>query len=129
MKSYNHGSLNGEFSAARSLDPFLTQVTQVGHEVFTSAVDAWCSFYKNYLFSFGKVDADFLNSSCGKNDLNIDKVPCWNGVLVDFNELVADPSKVLARLGEAFEQSGIVKRKVPLSEAQAMAEKIWGETR
>jgi len=129
VKSYNHNAIDGELLFSRALEPFLTQVTQVGHEVFVSAVDSWCSFYKNYLFSFGKVDADFLNSTCGKNDLNVDEVPCWNGVLVDFNELIADPSKVLARLGEAFEESGIMKRNVPLSEDQAMAKNIWGAPR
>jgi len=129
MKSFNSRSLDGEFRLGRSLEPFLTQVTQVGHEVFISAVDAWCSFYKNYLFSFGKVDAEFLNSNCGKNDLNVDEIPCWNGVLVDFNELIADPAKVLARLREAFEEIGIVKREVPLSEDQAMPKNVWGERR
>jgi len=129
LKSFNSRSLNGEFRLGRSLEPFLTQVTQVGHEVFTSAVDAWCSFYKNYLFSFGKVDAEFLNSNCGKNNLNVDEIPCWNGVLVDFNELIADPAKVLARLREAFEEIGIVKREVPLTEDQAMPKKVWGATR
>jgi len=129
VKSFNSRSLDGEFSVTRSLEPFLTQVTQVGHEVFVSAVDAWCSFYKNYLFSFGKVDAEFLNSTCGRNDLNVNEVPCWNGVLVDFNELIVDPPKVLARLGEAFEKIGIVKREVPLSEDQAMAKNVWGATK
>jgi len=129
VKSFNSMSLDGEFNFQRSLEPFLTQVTQVGHEVFPSAIDAWCSFYKNYLFSFGKVDAEFLNSTCGKNDLNVDQIPCWNGVLINFNELVVEPSKVLARLGKAFEEIGIVKREVPLSEDQAMAKNIWGETR
>jgi len=129
VKSFNNRALDGVFHLHRSMEPFLTQVTQVGHEVFPSAVDSWCSFYKNYLFSFGKVDAEFLNSTCGKNDLNVDKIPCWNGVLINFNELIAEPSKVLARLGEAFEEIGIVKREVPLSEDQAMAKNIWGEMR
>jgi len=129
VKSFNSIYLDGEFNPRRALEPFLMQVTQVGHEVFPSAVDAWCSFYKNYLFSFGKVDAEFLNSTCGKNDLNVDEIPCWNGVLINFNELLAEPSNVLARLGEAFEEIGIAKREVPLSEDQAMAKNIWGETR
>merc|ERR1719233_2659762 len=126
MKSFNSRSLDGEFRLGRSLEPFLMQVTQVGHEGFPSAVDAWCSFYKNYLFSFGKVDAEYLNWTCGKNDLNVDEIPCWNGVLINYNELLAEPSKVLNRLGNAFEEIGIVKRELPLSRYQVMAKKFWG---
>lgn len=110
-----------------SFKPFLMKVSEVGHEVFSSAMDSWCSFYKNWLFSFGKVDAYFLNSGCGRNNLNVDEIPCWNGVLVDFEELIANPSKVLARLGDAFAESRVVKRKVPLSKEQATAKKIQGK--
>lgn len=111
-----------------SFKPFLTKVSEVGHEVFSSAMDSWCSFYKNYLFSFGKVDADFLNSGCGRNNLNVDEIPCWNGVLVDFKELIANSSNVLARLGDAFAEGRIKKRKVPLSKEQAMVKEIQGKS-